>query len=173
MATSRRLSMFLLALLLAGCTSSPASTSTTSVEEPATPAAVGATTAPPEDETTTTQPEDLTTTSAAEAETDPFLGDLDLAVVAQSTPTAGGGARPTLAWSPLAEAAEYTVLVLDPDGSPWWSWSGAGTSVVLGGVAAAAEAGGPRAGDGVTWVVFAFGEDGTLVGVSPRRAVEE
>jgi hypothetical protein len=65
------------------------------------------------------------------------------------------------------------VVVFDADGTPWWSWQGAETEAVLGGIATDAEIGGPRAGEGVTWVVFAFDAAGAVIGVSEQRGIDE
>ena len=100
-----------------------------------------------------------------------FMPGLGLTPIDQITPIDGGGPRPLLAWEPVPGADRYTVLVMDEEGKPWWAWTGEGESVVLGGVDASAEIGGPQAGPGVTWVVFAHDNGGSLIAVSPARPV--
>lgn len=113
-----------------------------------------------------------TPTTSPEVADEPGLPMADGEAIEQMTPKSGAGVRPMLSWSAVAAAASYTVIVYDADGAPWWSWSGADTEVVLGGVVTDAEIGGPRADTGVRWVVMAFDTEGGLVGTSPRRSVE-
>lgn len=115
----------------------------------------------------------VTTVAAAPESTDPFVPGFDTETITQLTPTSGAGLRPLLEWEPVSGAARYSVIVFNPDGSPWWSWGGDGTEVILGGVSTDAPIGGPVAKDGVTWVVFAFDADEALIGVSPQRPVSE
>lgn len=119
--------------------------------------------------TATTTEATTTTTVAAE----PFLPGLGLESITQTTPESGGGPRPLLSWNPINGAAEYTVVVFDAEGTPWWSWRGEATEVFIGGFETAVELGGPRAAAGVTWVVYAYDSDGVAVGVSPLRALDE
>lgn len=130
----------------------------------------GGTTLPGAPTTATTSAEPATTTTIA---SEPFLPGLGLKPIAQTTPTSGGGPRPLLSWEALEGAASYTVVVFDADGSPWWSWQGEATEVHLGGFQTDAEIGGPTAGAGVTWVVYAYDADGLTVGVSPLRALSD
>jgi hypothetical protein len=130
----------------------------------------GGTTLPGAATTTTTTDGTITTTTTA---AEPFLPGLGLETIVQATATSGGGPRPLLAWEPLDGAASYTVVVFDADGSPWWSWQGEETEVHLGGFQTDAEIGGPTAGAGVTWVVYAYDADGLTIGVSPLRALSD
>lgn len=161
-----------IALVVTGCGPSEESAST-STDGSTTTAGSVATTLPEGPAESTTTASVTTTSSTPEPEAEPFLRDLGLAVVSQLTPREGAGPRPDLVWDPVPDASSYRVLVMDAEGNPWWSWSGDDTQVVLGGVETTADIGGPVAGSGVTWVVFAFDDDGHLTGVSPRREVHE
>lgn len=110
-----------------------------------------------------------TSPTAVSAPPEPYFAGPGLDLVALRSP--GSGHRPLLSWEPLESAASYTLLVLDPDGQPWWAWTGEGTAVVLGGVETSAEIGGPAARPGVRWVVFAHDAEGRLVGSSPLASV--
>lgn len=164
-----------LTLVLGGCGSTSEPVSTSIVPEPADQSTSTTTstlaTGEPTVQTSTTGP--VTTSMSATTVPEPVLTAPDLEVITQVTPTAGGGPRPDLAWEPVDGAVEYTVVVSDAEGAPWWAWFGGSTEVVLGGVDSSAEVGGPVAGPGVTWVVFAFGDDGILIGVSPTRPIQE
>lgn len=91
------------AILLTGCTG-PA-------DEDASPTASASPSSGP----------DAPSTSSADAA---FSGDI--------AATESGGARPELSWPSVPGAAQYRVAVVQDDG-PGWAWSGAETSVVLGG----------------------------------------
>lgn len=97
------------------------------------------------------------------------LGIADLELV---TSLAGEGARPELAWTPVAGATLYSVTVFDPDGFAYWSWEGTATTVHVGGEPMI-EPGrpGPSIVDGMTWRVSAHGEDFTLIALSPTRPI--
>lgn len=131
--------------------------------------------------TTTEEKATLTTTPTVSAPSpsvvtvseEPLFPGLDLAPISLVTPVSGEGPRPMLCWEPVDGAATYTVLLMETGGEPWWSWSGPETEVVLAGVDTQSDVGGPAAGDGVTWLVFAFDSDDVLVGVSSRRNLGE
>lgn len=160
----RRLLASGLVLLLVACSSVETADPTNSTIEPdPSPTTVLPTS------TISTSPTPVSVPPTTLAEAEPFLPGLDMTTVIQLTPTSGAGRRPILTWEPVAGAATYTVLVMAADELPWWSWSGSETEVVLGGVDTELEMGGPAAGAGVTWVVFAFDGDDKLIGVSPRR----
>lgn len=113
-----------------------------------------------------------TTSTMSEVADEPGLPMANGVEIEQLTAKSGGGARPMLSWTPLSAADSYTVVVYDAAGEPWWSWSGSGTEIVIGGVETDVEIGGPRANLGVRWVVMAFDVDQNLVGSSPRRSIE-
>lgn len=166
MLTRNLVCVMTVAVLLVGCGQSEPSPSTTGsipgTAEGSTVAEDPATTQAPN----TTQPPSPDSTEPS-IPADPYLEGLDLDLIVLDNPA--GNPRPTLSWEGLDEAAYYTVMVLDPDGTPWWAWSGDGTRVVLGGVDTTTEIGGPRATPGATWVVFAFDSNGALVGASPQK----
>lgn len=155
--------------LLVSCSAAPVA----ETQPPAEPAAVttttttgvaAAVTAPSTVPATT-----ITTTTTAP--TEPAIRGLDLAeIVARSE---GDGVHPFLLWEPVLTAATYTVLVMDGEGTPWWSWSGIETEIVLGGVQTEADIGGPARSPGVSWVVFAYDDMERLVGVSPQQSFDE
>lgn len=138
-------------------------------DTPGTTAASG-TTQPGATSTTTTEATATTTTTTP---AEPFLPGLGLESITQTTPVAGGGPRPLLSWEPVDGAAAYTVVVFDGEGTPWWSWRGEATEVFIGGFETSFEMGGPRAGPGVTWVVFAYDAEGSAIGVSEQRPLGE
>lgn len=119
-----------------------------------------------------TETESSTTTTQPDVPDEAGLPMANGVVIEQLTDKRGGGVRPTLAWSEIAGSESYTVVVYDAEGSPWWSWSGPGTEVVIGGVETDAEIGGPRADSGVRWIVMAFDVDGNMVGTSAKRSIE-
>lgn len=167
--------LVMLTLFLVACGSTDESASTTMVPEPAEGStfATSTTVAAGEPTVSTATIGPATTSAPATTAPEPLFTAPDLEAIAQVTPTAGGGPRPDLVWEPVDGAVEYTVVVSDAEGAPWWAWFGDTTEVVLGGVDSSAEVGGPAAGPGVTWVVFAFGDDGALIGVSAARPIHE
>lgn len=167
--------LVMLTLVLVACGSTEESASTSMAPEPAEESTFAtSTTIAAGEPTVPTATTGLATTSAPTTTApEPLFTAPGLETITQVTPTAGGGTRPDLVWEPMDGAAEYTVVVSDAEGAPWWAWFGDSTEVVLGGVDSSAEVGGPVAGPGVTWAVFAFGDDGALIGVSPARPIEE
>lgn len=131
------------------------------------------TTPPPTDTSpgsATTSPSIAPTTLLDTTTTEPEQPFGDIAVIESTTPTAGNGPTPTLAWSLIDDAANYTVLVADPDGAAWWAWEGTETEVVLGGVAD-----GPGAlvtRPGTTWTVIAFDAAGSVLAASESRRLD-
>lgn len=113
----------------------------------------------------TTVGQTTTTSTVPAVEPEEYFPGAELAEITAST--VGDGARPRLEWEPVPDAVDYMLLVLDPEGEPWWSWTGSETGVVLGGVEGEHELGGPAAVDGASWVVFALGDDGSIFGASP------
>lgn len=172
----RRAALMVVLALLTACSSggSPGVTSVPGPTSTQLPAATTTTTTTEEKATLTTPPTvSAPSTSVVTVSAEPLFPGLDLAPISLVTPGSGEGPRPMLRWEPVDGAATYTVLVMDAGGERWWSWSGSETEVVLGGVDTQSDVGGPVAGDGVTWVVFAFDPDDVLVGVSSRRNLRE
>lgn len=95
-----------------------------------------------------------------------------LGAMTLTTPESGGGERPVLAWEPVDGADHYAVVVLDPDGQPYWGWRTADTVVRVGVGDRAEGVPGPRVADGMTWSVVAHGADGIPVAASARRPIE-
>ncbi len=132
-----------------------------------------ATTPPPTDTSSgsaTTEPSIASTTVVDTTTTQPAQPFGDILAIEPTTPTAGNGPTPTLAWSLVDGAANYTVLVADPDGAAWWAWEGTETEVVLGGVAD-----GPGAlvtRPGTTWTVIAFDAAGSVLAASESRRLD-
>ncbi len=116
--------------------------------------------------------EETTTTTEVDIPDEPGLPMANGVEIEQLTDKLGGGPRPMLAWSPVEGSDSYTVVVYDAEGAPWWSWSGPGTEVVIGGVQTDTEIGGPRAGAGVRWIVMSFDADGNMIGTSGKRSIE-
>lgn len=124
------------------------------------------------------EPADTATSAAPETPAIPEIADepgLQLAdgvVMEQLTARSGGGTSPMLAWTPVAAADSYSVVVYDAQDAPWWAWAGPETEIIIGGVETEANIGGPQAATGVRWSVFAFDAEGNLVGASPNRSLE-
>lgn len=154
-----------LALLATGCSGS-SGVGAPVREEEATPSAESAT------QEITTEPQESTTTTMPDVPDEPGLPMANGVEIEQLTDKRGGGPRPVLEWSAVSDSESYTVVVYDAEGAPWWSWSGPGTKVVIGGVETDNEIGGPRADVGVRWIVMAFDADGNMVGTSAKRSIE-
>lgn len=171
----RWVTVAVLIALVVGCSSAdPVSITAQEVAPPSSPivtATTRAVTVSTVTPTTAVTPEPVTSTTSAPAPAKPYLAGLGLEPITLHSP--GSGARPLLSWESVETATDYTVLVLDANGEPWWAWSGVGTEVVLGGVDTAAEIGGPTARPGVRWVVFAHDANGQLVGSSPLTSVTD
>ncbi len=75
------------------------------------------------------------------------------------------GPNPMLTWDAVSGAVLYRLVVLDPDGRPYWAWSGAATSVHLGGSGAATVVG-ARVFAEMTWQVSAHDDAGVPLAVS-------
>lgn len=119
-------------------------------------------------------PEDAPTeTTEPAVEVDPryealigALGSIEL-----TTDESGGGDRPVLSWEPVADAANYRVVVLDADGQPYWGWTTTETELVVGAVERPEGAPGPRIAEGMSWSVIADDADGIPIAVSARQPI--
>jgi hypothetical protein len=100
----------------------------------------------------------------------PFAG---LESIELLTPTQGAGTKPLFEWSPVEGAARYALLVYFPDGEPYWAWTGAETSVYLGGghEAPPEDAAGPSLVEGMSWAVLAFDGENNLIASSATRPI--
>ncbi len=87
------------------------------------------------------------------------------------TPVVVDRLRPTLSWEPVDGAMEYSVVVLDDAGDPYWMWLGSDSEVPLGGVESSDFGVGPIIGTDYTWSVVAFGADRELLGASGRLPI--
>ena len=99
---------------------------------------------------------------------------LGLAPVVLRTPdVAAAGDRPAFSWDAVDGAASYMLAVLTAEGEPLWAWSGAETTVILGGwpEPPIAEAPGPLLLGPGTWFVVAFDAAGLPVANSVMRPV--
>lgn len=133
--------------------------------EPATsePTTEPASTVPDSTEPSTTEPETTVapTTTVPDAISQlPGVSPLDA--------TIGGtdATRPTFTWTPPANATSYQLLVQSADGVPLWAWTGAETSVVLGGVERPADVEGPTLTGPSRVRVYAFDAAFMVVAVS-------
>ncbi len=153
-----------LAGLLLGCagdadpddatpSASPSSTAAPTADSTTAPAA--STTAP-----TTTDGQDTAATVPETTERAPSYP-------AMVTTEAASGSNPTLSWTPVDGAALYRLVVLDPDGRPYWAWSGTETAVPVGGNSTPTGSGARVFGD-MTWQVAALAPDGTPLAMSDR-----
>ncbi len=79
--------------------------------------------------------------------------------------------RPTLEWEPVAGAAEYSVVVLDEFGDPYWVWIGAESQVPIGGAESSDFGIGPIIGVDYSWSVVAFGTDRTILAASGQLPI--
>lgn len=86
-------------------------------------------------------------------------------VTSASTPTPEPGSNPLLSWDVVDGAALYRLVVLDPDGDPYWAWSGTATSVHVGGDAAETTAG-ARIHAEMSWQVSAYDDAGVPIAFS-------
>lgn len=157
------------ALTVAACSGDGEMAGPTTTTDPSTESTVATETteeSSPEVSTTMTATSVVVETTVAPIPTEPAMPDLGLELVVLDQPDPEP--RPLLSWQAVTGATTYTVLVRDPDGSPWWAWTGETTEVILGGVAEAV--GGPQSLPGTTWVVFAYDADRNLVAVSPEAS---
>jgi hypothetical protein len=100
--------------------------------------------------------------------------DLGQPTIQLATPARGGGPWPELAWRGVDGADSYTVTLYDVQGGAYWAWSGAETSVVVGGFASVPPEGSgvaPRVQPGMSWDVTAHGDDGGLIAQSGERPI--
>ena len=162
---TRRLVLVSLALMLSGAACGD-DTATTSVET------TDATTTTASD-STTSQPEATTTTATAPAGMgEPLFDGLD-ASVTLLTASSGGGGRPLLEWEAVPGADLYVVFLYAPSGEVYWVWSGASTSVHVGGEPQLAEgSAGPSVAAGMSWAVVAHDADQLPIAVSELRPID-
>lgn len=163
------------ALLVASCSSDGGSSTAESI-----PVSTGASTGGPTVTTTTLAasttlappattvgPSDTSTTAAPSTTIAPDVLQSRPGTAAITVDVTGDDpARPTMSWAPVDGAVSYELAVHDAGGNPVWAWTGADTSVVLGGVERAADAEGPTLDGAGTVRVYALDAGNALVGVS-------
>lgn len=103
------------------------------------------------------EPEETATQSDPPAPTHP----LDVA----ATSTADAGPRPLLGWETVDGAANYRVVVLDADGTPYWTWTGSDTTVHVGNDEDPSVPG-ARVFEPMTWTVAALDGEGVPLAIS-------
>lgn len=148
------------ALLLASCGGGAADGASSAADQAQTTTIASD---PRGDETTDAGP----STTSAEPATEPAPVIFDVIETEPNEP----GPRPELSWSPVDGAAAYDLIVLDAERRPYWGWSGADTSVHLGGVSNP-EAIGAWVFEPLTWIVTARDGAGRTLAVSQQAALE-
>lgn len=129
------------------------------------------TNAPPPDDGAATAGDDATDDDVAATTTVALIEGIE-ATIEPLTPVAGSGIRPLLEWSPVDGASHYMVVVYAPDGSPYWTWTGAATSVHVGGDPVLADdRPGPSVVDGMTWGIVALDDEIVPIASSDRRPI--
>lgn len=152
---------FVVFAALAGCTSGTSSAPTTASE----PASASPTS------TASQEP------SGSAAPTQPSSPGLDLPATLGVPEIAGRviapGPRPVLEWDAAPGAATYQLIVRDTAGEVTWAWSGATTSIAVGGGSDPAPPDTPAAliSGPSTWTVVAFDDGGLAVGATADLAV--
>lgn len=148
------------AVAVGGCTAQDTAGSSSTASE------VAAEGTPSDDSASPTTP-----SPSPDAPVEAFVPGLSDAVVVQTTPVSGGGARPVLEWEPVDGTDDYVVMVHAADDAPYWSWSTSDTQVRVGLTDRPDTAPGPRVAEGMTWVVVARDADGLPIATSPRRPI--
>lgn len=168
MSRVRRLvvSVLALAMTATACGGGEVSSTTT---DAVTPTSETSSTSSGADTTTSTPGTSSSTTSPSGPVGPPWIEGLP--PLALLTPTSGAGERPVLEWEEVPGADRYEVFLFLDDGTAYWSWTGAETSVIVGGVELPDSAPGPRVAEGTSWAVLAVDADGLPVAVSERRPI--
>ncbi len=109
----------------------------------------------------------------SEPQAEDFLSALNFPDIELTTPTEGVGVKPLFEWVPVEGAAWYGLVLKTADGTSYWAWMGAETSIYLGGVSIqpADNAAGPVLQAGMQWTVTAYGADGNLIAASSLRPI--
>jgi len=114
------------------------------------------------------------TTMPAETETEalPVNPDIGVEVMSLLSAESGNGTRPILAWDPVPGSFMYSLVVLTPDGEPYWAWEGVETSVHVGGEPQLKDlAAGPSVVPGMTWSVAAYDDEFHVIAVSRKSPI--
>lgn len=162
--------MLAFGLLVAACGGSdePAGTtaSTTVAAEAGTTASSGATTLA----TSTTKESSSSTEGGSSSSLRDLRDSLDVeSIVLQ--PAAEGGPHPTLGWDPVDGAATYWLVLRDSSGRVYWAWTGAETSVRVGGGDSPELNQTAALHEPMTWAVAAIDGSGTLIAFSDTATV--
>jgi hypothetical protein len=106
-------------------------------------------------------------------QTTPVISRPGVSLIQQLTAAEDVGAQPLFEWQAVEDAARYVLLVIDTDGRAYWSWEGAETAVYLGGGTDVPpeDSAGPKLLRPMTWMVFAFDEAESLIGVSASSPI--
>ncbi len=141
------------------------SSSTTS-PDPTTASAPPASVEPSSTPSTTPATNPAETSAPAPASELSDLAALDVIVV--TNPQTGNGERPLLAWQPVDGATRYSLTLAEPDGAVYWAWTGASTSIWLGGQhdEPPADAAGPVLLDELVMRVVAVDASDTIIAAS-------
>ena len=100
------------------------------------------------------------------------IPELDVPIIGVTSPLAGGGPRPVLAWLPVEGAVGYELSLFAPSGEIYWAWSGTTESIPVGGEPLLGpNSAGPAVIPGMSWYVLAIDDQGLIVGQSPQVAV--
>jgi hypothetical protein len=111
---------------------------------------------------------------SATLSSEPVIAAKGIVAINQQTPTENVGAFPLFQWEAVPDAVHYMLVVKTAEGRPYWAWEGVETSVYLGGgdTPPPEDSLGPRLFEPLmTWTVFAFAADDTLIGSSPARPI--
>lgn len=89
------------------------------------------------------------------------------------TPAAGVGQKPLFEWTPVKGAARFALFLQFPDGEPYWAWSGADSSIYLGGLESPPpeDAAGPILLEDMAWAVLAFDAEGNVIASSVLQSI--
>lgn len=113
------------------------------------------------------------TGGAGQTNGEPFLPMSGIASIDLLTPPSGAGSKPHFEWSAIEGALQYTLFLQFTDGQPYWSWTGSGTSIYLGGSDSPPpeDAAGPVLLDGMSWAVIALDAEGNVIASSNLQQI--
>ena len=111
--------------------------------------------------------------SAGERPSSHAFDPLELPGVEKMKAKARAGDRPRFTWTAVDGATEYTLVVQNLRGRPYWAWRGGETTVFLGGIdEPSSDAPGPLLTKPAQWQVIAYAADGSIVGATTWRIVQ-
>lgn len=90
-----------------------------------------------------------------------------------TTPEEGAGVKPQFTWQALDGATNYIVVVYTPERESYWAWSGAETSVYMGGgdTPPPDDSAGPILSAGMWWTVIGFDANDRMIGNSILKPI--